>query len=357
VQDGKSGPWIRLLPQNGIFLTRLSSAVGGLASVLPGSGGNRPLQVRLGTTGELQTVPGSQLCGTALPPGSKTVTAPVSGLAQFEQALVSLGGVTRQATPAMSSPVLVGILDGPQDLVAISAPVSGGFSGNKYIFRSSLDVANGGAVLPLDFASADALDPLPATATITGLVGGETLTGVGTAFFSGPSCTMAPLWSVTPGGGATAPIYGLQPSANGVHHISVSTSGNGRFRSVDEQVSIFSDRTIALGSELPVPVVTTLSGNYRRLRFQVGLPSDLTATLTAFYGNASVTASAGWLGGSAASMAMPDFLRTAGWDDSYAPPLSGQPVDWILAASSLPLGNPCASGRMVAATLTGVFLP
>jgi uncharacterized membrane protein len=356
-QDGKSGPWIRLVPQNGVFLTRLTSTLGGIASVLAGPGGTRALQVQLGTTAELQALRGSRLCGTTLPPGSKTVTAPVSGLGQSEQALVSLGGVTRPATSALPNPVLAGILDGPQDLVAVSSPLTGGFSSNKYIFRSSLDVVNGGAVAPIDFASAEALDPLPATATISGLTAGETLASVGTAFFSGPRCTMAPLWSVPPGGGSTTPIYGLQPSANGVHRISVTTSGNGRFRSVDEYLTAFSDWTIVLGSDLPVPTVTALPANYRRLRFQLGLPPDLTATLSAFYGNASLTASAGWLGGPAASMGMPDFLETAGWDDSFAPSLSGQPVDWIVAASSLPVGNPCAGGRMVAANLTGMFVP
>ncbi len=357
VQDGKSGPWLQLLSQNGVFLGRLGSAAGGFAAVLPGSGGNPTLQVQLGTTAELQALTVSQLCGAPLAPGNKTVTATVLGLDQSERALVSLGGVTRQATPAAPNPVLAGILDGPQDLVAISSPQSGGFSGNKYIFRGSLDVPPGGPIGTIDFASLEAVDPLAATTTITGLSGGETLGGVATAFFSGPSCTMAPLWSIGPGAGSSAPMYGLQAAAGGVHRISVSTVGIGRTRSVDEYVSGFADRTIVLGSDMSAPLVTRLAGNYMRLRFQVTLPSDLASQVAVMYGNASLTVSAGWLGGSAATIALPDFVLTAGWEDGFGPVLSGQPVNWIIGASGPPIGNPCAGGRAVAASLAGVFVP
>lgn len=357
VQDGKTGPWIRLLPQGGVFLTRLNSAAGGFSTVVPGPGGE-VLGVQLAATAELQGLTGAQLCGVAPAPSGKTVNVLVSGLAPAEQGLVSLGGVTRTAAAGSLNPSLVGVLSGAQDLVAISMPIAGGFSANKYILRASINPADGSTLLPaLDLTSGEALDPVTATATISGMVGGETLGSVGTSFLSGASCTVAPLWSVTPGPGSTSPMYGLQPAASGVHRVSVTASGNGRFRSVDEHFASFGDQTIALGSEMPVPVLTQLSGNYLRLQVQATLPSDLIGPVTVAYGNATINASAAWLGGALATLGMPDFIVTAGWNDSFGPVLSGQPVDWVFGTSGQPLANPCAGGRSVSASVSGVFTP
>ena len=102
------------------------------------------------------------------------------------------------------------------------------------------------------------------------------------------------------------------------------------------------------------PTVTTLTGPYERLQAAVTIPAEYNGAALLSYADqtnqrtANITASRAWIGGAAATVAMPDLSAAAGWNDAWVP-ASGSTGMWLvqLIGSTLTSGSLCEEGGRV----------
>jgi hypothetical protein len=182
------------------------------------------------------------------------------------------------------------------------------------------------------------------------------------AYYAGAGCSYYDLYD-HPSSGVNFTIRGIPPAqqrASDLHLVSVHASDQSSFRSGREAFHTLADRVIALPAALPAPTITTPPGGHKRLQASLTLPGEYQTSLQLWLfsqtGGASVTASVGWLGGQAATVALPDFSGVTGWSRSFVP-VSSAPVSWFLIANG---GNSAAAGglcsenaRFVVAMLNG----
>src|SRR4029077_20881723 len=86
---------------------------------------------------------------------------------------------------------------------------------------------------------------------------------------------------------------------------------------------------------------------YKRLQAAYTLPVDYEGTTSFGYNDGanksvSITATFGYLGGTAVTLALPDFSAVAAWDNSYAPGTGGT-ANWTLFAASA-FTSACSEG-------------
>lgn len=265
-----AGSWVSLpISASGSYGFSIAG-VGGLAFVLPryGDGARFGYETRVtyASAAELQSF-GSGACGHA---GTKTVRGSVSGVQTNESAEIALGSSAASvagqtgATPAFT---LAGVPDGAHDLLA-TRNLAGGDAARLLITRA-LDPADGSTLPVLDFASAAAIAPIKATATVTGtaatpLVFSEFLTGNGTVALLSVAEAMTVAYSAVPSASLIAgdlhALVALAEDAIGLRGVVTYNRQAGA-------------RTLALGPVLAQPTITSLStGPFARL--QLLLPSQ-----------------------------------------------------------------------------------
>jgi hypothetical protein len=354
VQDG-NGPWTRVTPVNDRYGFDLAASTGGLAIVLA-SGPTAGVTVQYMSRTEIQSwgAAGSLCAATA----GKTVNGSVVNLSALQSVLASLGGATTSANAGTPAFQFTNVPAGPQDLVAYRSSFTGPGAGDRLIIRRDLNVADGGSVAPLDFTAGEAFAPQGATLTVTGLGGGENLTH--TMFYSTRAeCRTGALYSTVPAaGGGPVTAFGVpaaQQRGTDFHSVQATAiAGSTAFRTVLESFAAIGARTVALPTALPVPAVTVLAGPYKRLQFQFTLPADVASSATVGYvdgpGARTVSISAtgaGFLGGTAVNLAMPDFSGVAGWNNAWAP-AAGAAVNWTATGAGALLTAFCSEGARIA---------
>ena len=88
------------------------------------------------------------------------------------------------------------------------------------------------------------------------------------------------------------------------------------------------------------------------------VPSDLTSSVGVNYFELSgtksviITATNGWLGGTAVDVAMPAFSGLAGWSDLWAPASAGT-AQWTVTAIGGTLAGACTAGTVTSSTRQG----
>jgi hypothetical protein len=202
--------------------------------------------------------------------------------------------------------------------------------------------------------------------SVTGFTAGETPNSTGTVYHTvgtGPSCDAIPLYGQSPFAVVSSfTAYGvpsLKQLSTDAYSLIVATSATGTTRQVTEYFHALAPHNIALGSNLPVPVVTQIPGSTFRLQFAFTLPADLQGgSLFANYNTngrfAFLDASAAWAGGSAVTLTLPDFGGSADFDPTTLPAPTG-PTSWTITAQSTVI-DPCGgTGRLVSANRSGTF--
>jgi len=358
--DGFGAPWMVAPGVSDVYdFSGLTQSVLGITVVVV-DGADRDISV--------DYIDVSSLSGTvdACPPdGAKTVNGTAAGTV----GLTSLSLGSSRAVVFADGPFSIpGVDDGPLPLVGYS--VDGVGSSDRMLIRRDQDIADMGALGVVDFTT-DGFAPSEATITIAGLgLGDAGAVGMDYAVpLAGGACSVSPLYNSALIGGT---FPGRSASASeqmaGEFHVAGATISNGlSVRTVKEAFGTLADRTVDLPADLPVPVLTDVTGpaNYLRLEAQFALPAEYTETVFFDYSGPNVDltvyATSGILTGDV-TLTMPDFSALAGWDDAWAIPPAATGVNYFLGASSgldFLTGDITAvcseGGRFVSSSLSGAY--
>ncbi len=361
-QDG-NGPWTRVTPTGSVYHFTISSGKGGYAFATV-SGANSTVGVILTTQAELAGTP-VVFCP---PRVLKTVNVTVSGLGASDAAFMALGGATAFATTSTLNPVaLNGVQSGLQDLVAYRTAILGPpAAGDRAIILRGLNVAANGSAGTLDFVNGPLITPVAATITVAGLQAGDAMSG-SMGYYTGAaaSCTAASLYSIPSSTAAARTLFGIPAASqqpNDFHSVSLTEVNGATTRSILQSFHSFVNQTITMGVNLPTPTVTSpAQAGYKRLQGVGTIPSDyptsasLTFTQQGTAKTGLISATLGWIGGTAATLTFPDFSAVSAWDNSWVP-APGSTVDWTFMATDLNYtGQPCSEGaRLRAGRVKGV---
>ncbi len=367
-QDG-DGAWTQVTgTAQGAYNFSVSSARGAFAFATA-SGTQAMVSIIRMTRAEMTAAP-QDYCAT-VPSGSKFINGSVTGLSAGDVAHMSLGGATvsRSSNQVFS---IVGILNGTFDLVAFrKSNLAVSPNSSRGVIRRDLDVANASTIPVIDFGAAESFAAGTASFTVPNFAAGESL-ALTMSYRTGPACTYASLYQIAPLGQAASPVQvdgipaAVQRPADS-HQLSITAITGSPLataaRLVQENFGALANRTMTLPPPLGVPVITTLPGAYKRLQGVYQLPDVFTSGTSFLYSSTRpirtvvMSATAGWVGGTSATMAMPDFSGVAGWNDSWAPPTSAT-GSWAAQGngSNYTGANLCQpDGRIVSADQRGTF--
>ncbi|MFN8574288.1 MAG: hypothetical protein U0132_19715 [Gemmatimonadaceae bacterium] len=352
-QNG-AGAWTQVTAgPNNTFTTNIGSQ-GGIAYVMPESGGGYVLSIFYGTGSELAGT-GQTSCTT---PVTKSVTGTVSGfgLTNTDLASVFFGGGTAIATFATPNFNMSTVLNGPQDLVGTRFTfdlITQTSVLNKIFLKRGLNPANGGSVGTVDFNGTDAFDPDLKSVTVNGLVGGEQVS-LNTAFQTG-TATSAGLTAMKLTSGNTANVA-IVPSAKTLSGdlqvltatASVTSGSDLQLRTVSTAFRDPGNQTATLGAVLSTPTVSTVAtAPYARLRTVMARQSDYANSWTASYQQGSSTdartafifMTSGYIGGAASfDVTIPDFTGVSGWQSIWGLQ-TGTQTGWTTTAAGWVAGS------------------
>jgi len=359
-QDGTSGAWTRVTGVNDVYQFNITQSKGGFAYVLLGTG-TSTINVLYFTQAEL--IAGQFGLCTSVASG-KSVTATVANLPAGQQGLVSFGAGF--ASALANGPVTINnVLDGSHDVVAYAGAFLGPAATDRVFLARGLNPANGGSLGTVDFTGAGSSIVGSASITLAGGVGGETYSQ-GMTYQTGATCDPAPLYQIGSFAGSPFTAFGVaaaNQAATDFHRLTVTAiSGTTSFRLVSESFKLLAARTLTLPSPLGTVTVTDAGGPYKRMNVVTTLPADLNSSVVATYtdntavGKAgTIIASAGWLGGLAVSLTLPDFSALAGWSNAWAA-ATGDNLTWTFAGSTASLTSLCQEGGRVGSSIkTGTF--
>jgi len=345
IQDG-TGPWTQVVGANNTYTFSLSSEKAGVAFVTDNGSGAYSTFLYYASTSELVSFGGSQ-CTT---PGeiTKTVHGSVSGLGLTDQATVTLGGAYANVQGAGASTfTLEGVSQGPQDLIAtrVIFSLDGGVvtqSVDKFLFRRSLEPADGSTLAVLDFGGAEAFDPVSRDLTIENL--GTDQAGVSLSYFTAHGASAAVFTGFGGSGSQTFPaVPGSQQESGDLHILAVTAiPGDAQPDHTRSATSLFkdaADQTLTLGPVLgPVTVSSAATSPYLRPRAQYTVQSEYDGMWFLGFsqdsGNsATFLVTAGYQAGSTDfDRAFPDFSGTGGWQNIWGMS-AGISTDWVMSAN------------------------
>jgi hypothetical protein len=354
-----AGPWVRVIGVNDLYSFNITSGRGGLAYVLLGQSGigTSSVEVQYRTQAEFTAAP-LAFCPPT-PPG-KTVNGTGAGIGETDIANISLGGGSATGLVTDGPFEITGVADGIHDLVAYRRSFVGGVE--RAIIRRDLNIPNTGSVGTLDFAGPEAIVPATATIMVGGLVGGEWLFQ-SISYHLGATCAEATLYDSEPVDGSSFTASGIpagQQRASDYHAITLLATGATGFRAIAESFHTIAARTVTLGALLPTPTISSLGGPYKRLQAVYMLPGDYQGSTEFGYSDAGrsvrLSATFGYLGGAATTLALANYSGLAEWDDSWAPAASASSVSWTLSGESGFTSSPCTeNARFKFALESGTF--
>jgi len=145
------------------------------------------------------------------------------------------------------------------------------------------------------------------------------------------------------------------------HDLIVGVTSGNSVLSVQDIFHTMGNRTVTMPTALATPTISVLTGNYKRLQAVFTIPSEYNGGASLGYydasaaHNVSITATPGYLGGSAATIAMPVLSGVAGFLDSYLP-VNGATVNWYVqvTGTNFTSASLCQeSGRTVSDQVSG----
>lgn len=354
-QDG-NGPWTQVTGAGDVYNFAITQNRGGHAWATQ-NGNQTMVSVVLWTRSELTSTP-IVYCG---PIPTKSATGSVTGLVANDRVNIWLANGAASATFALPNFTILAIAEGPADLFAWRNNSLGG-SPDRGLVRRDVNVPANGSVGVLDFNGAESFTPATANLTVSGMAQGEMVTQ-SMNYYSGAACQFAGFYQDLVTATPTLTMRGV-PNAlrrpNDLHQVGVTALSATGARVTQEWFGALGARTVTLPPNLPAPTVTSLGGPYARLQAAYQLPADYLTTVflySAATRSAGITASVGWLGGTNATIAMPDFTGVAGWNSAWVP-ASGAAGTWFTQATgtNIASANVCVDGRrVISAQRTGTY--
>lgn len=331
LQDG-SGPWTVKTASGGTYTAVVQSAkVGIMVATAPTTGSGSEVDVIYATTAEAQNYLTSLQCGSQLLTGSITV----NNLAAGEEANVGLGWNSSAAVGPGSKTFTTQAPAATADLLGVLSDATSGVV-SKMILRRGVTVS---AVAPLDFTTTEAFPPVTPSLTITGtgnnpvlfiesyLTGGIFRNQI--AFFNSSLTLPSSYYGMPASEQAATDLHDLYASINPPAIGSVQP-----FSSVEAWWHDPVARTLNFEALPPTPTISSASSSpYPRLRAQWQEPSGHKYFQMYYYNTsnsdaeATVTATAAYLGGSTVDVSFPDFSALAGWHNSWMP-AAGVATTW-----------------------------
>jgi hypothetical protein len=354
VQDG-SGPWTRVVGVGPVYTFNIASARGGLSYVRVGANSST-VRVDYYAKSEFTSVP---IAACTTPAVLKTVNGTVAGIGGTEVALISLGGgleAVSTLNAGFPNFQITDVAGGSQDLVAVHSPNFNSLA-DKGIIRRGLNIADNGSIgASLDFTAGEAFALDIATFTITGLAGGETIDHA--MSYQVGSCIGAQIYAAVPVTGSTFTAAGVpaaRQQATDFHAVSLiaQDAATHMTRGTSQYFHTFGARAVALPAVFPTPTITSLGGTYKRLQAVYTLPADYQQSTDFQYVDHAVsgalvemTATMAYLGGTAVTLAMPDFSGLAGWNNSWAPSAANLADWWALGTGGNSTAGSCSEGAL-----------
>jgi hypothetical protein len=364
-RDG-SAPWVLSTESNGSYTGQVSSGRGGLAYVVARPGGGFELNVRYGTTTELQGF-GEVVCFGATGAG-KSVNATVTGAGAADLTLLGLG-TSAAAAPPGGPVVLTNVPAGSLDLVgARSVPGTTGATPGKLFVERGLEPADGSTV-SVDFTGPSALDPVSGTATLGNLASDRAVLSVG---YRTANRTFLQYAHDTASAAGSRSFGGFPPFAGSFHLLQVvaapTLSSSDRTRSAGVIHAAVGSRTLTLGPELG-SITVQQAGTSPPLRLEAAVPAaayrgSWSVTFSQGTGaqrrSASVHATAGYFGGSptTVTLVVPELSTAAGFNDVWGL-AEAATTNWSVIAQNLSgfgeRGEWQEGASFVAAVRSGTF--
>lgn len=321
-QDG-SGAWTRVTSATSSYNFQITSR-GGIAYVVPAAGGGFDLQVMFGTSAEL-IAQGPAMCGANTGAGV-TVNGAVAGAAPTDLVLLGMQraiGTTAASNTTYSIP---GVPAGSFDLIAgktaltIGGPGGVTFTPNKFFIRRNASSAAAGT---LDFAGADAFDPVQRTVTLNNLQGQMAM---GIMLYTTSTSRSSLYIEATPAAGATRPYFGVpaarqQPTDFHVlNMIAMETLESTTTRQAGIAFNAATDKAVTFGPFMATTTVTSLGSG--RVRTVFNIQSEYNRLFNADFQHqgatprrTSIQMTGGYNGaGPTATLELPDFTAVAGFD-------------------------------------------
>ncbi len=339
VQDG-NGAWTRVNPNAGTntYQFTINSGRGGVASV-DTAGTGFDLSIAYATTAEFNGFSGTSALATC---GGKRVNGSVANVASTQAANVTLGASSTFVNPLSGLTfTLTDVAAGPQDLFASRLNFNT-FRADRIILRRGLNIANNGTIPLLDFNAAEAFAPVSANVTVANL-GADTATAI--SIYSGTRGSsfgfLQTIADIVSSSGARPfdAIPASQLNASELQQMFVTANVAGS-NLIDRFAGVYfrtpTDRTVTLGPVLTAPTVTRLAGgSYSRVRVQLPLQTeynrffDASFTQSGSNRSASVFATAGYTGGGAWDVSIPDLSAATGWLSTWGL-LTSAPISWTV---------------------------
>lgn len=302
VQTG-GGAWTRVNASGTNAFSFNASGATGIAWVTQ-SGSQFMTQVQYLAGSEVPTGT-SNRCGFTAATGTKTLTGSVAGLAQTDQASITIGGAAASVNGFLGTAfTLTNVASGPRDLIATRQSLSGtSIVTNKAIIRHNVNYTS--TIPLLDFASSEAFNPATANVTVGNANGETTFGSVSFLTANGYSAS----FSSNQGSGSTIAIAGVPTSqlvAGDLHQLAVvaipSASNTTQSRIVLSFFRTVADQTLTLGPALSTASITSIGTSpYLRLRAAFASQSAYnqmaTVTYTQTNRSVSISASAAYFGG------------------------------------------------------------
>lgn len=339
-QDG-TGAWTAVAAgANNTYSFSLASNRGGVAWVTPGSAANSfEVEIIYGTRTELTQL-GTERC--AATPPTKTVNGTTVGLGQLDIALVTLGTAATAVTGALGQTFSIqNVPDGTRDLFA-SRSNALSLAVDRLFLRRNVNYAAGSTITPaVDFGGNESFAPATHNVTLGNL--GSELAALASSFYTANARSVGIMVNTTPSAGAakTWPSLPASQIQAGEFHLVVSTAvpfaGSANGRSAGRFLATPGATTLDFGpaSSFGTPTVAG-TAPYARLRYQGTLQTEYGNAIIAGYtqGNnrsVTITATSGYLGGTAYDVALPDFTGVGTWSNTWAP-AAGAATNWTFQA-------------------------
>ncbi|MDH3208184.1 MAG: hypothetical protein OEO79_16400 [Gemmatimonadota bacterium] len=352
LKDG-SGPWATETGVNDVYTFTINSSTVGVTSVTLFSS-DTDVSVDYFATAELAVL-AQDPCDSA----GKAITGTTVG--QVGLTNLTLGG----AFTVQPFDGIFGITEVPAgavDLIGYSD--NAGAGSDRMLILRDQDITDGGDIGTIDFTT-NGFDPISATMTVTGLVGGE-LGAVGMSYATtsaGAACAVAPLHSEPLTASFTGWSAPALNQASGEFHVAgVAIVSGDMQKSVLQSFQTMADQSVALPADVPTPTLSDVTGgtSYLRLMADYTLPVEYNGVTYFDYSfgswNMTVGATAAVQSGGI-SFAMPDFSGLSGWDNNWGIPANSTGVDYAIFATGDALQTAvCVNGgRSVSGSVGGSY--
>ncbi len=371
-QDG-NGPWVRATAGvNNTYTFNIASGRGGVATVLPETGGSSGLDITYGTVAELDAM-GQEEC-EGQNAGGRSFTGTVAGATPMDFVSIIAGNAFAQTAPGGSSYLLEDVRSGPFDLFATRYNFMSG--ARKFIIRRNIDPPNNSALPVLDFNGPEAFDPVSRSVTVTNAMG-QNVGALGMYVMQGTGGGMPYFAEFEGSANPVRTWFGVpddRRAAGDFHLLMVSAyteDEDADNRTVGRVFRAAVDQTMALPAPLTAPAVSSLgaTGGNTRLRATYTPQADYGSLWSMGFTqlgnngvNVTLRTTAAYTAGGPVTLDVPDLTGVTGWNVNWGLK-PGFSTRWMFTAngwdaSFAPGGSGFAEGAMMrAASKHGTVTP